>query len=528
MIPRRHSLILGLFALLAVVLPASADPPARRLKSTDLDALLARSGVTPGQLATDERFLRRVTLDLIGRPPTQAESAAFARDAAGERRSRVIERLLASPEFGKHWANYWTDAIASHVPPPELTFLSYREFRRWLTERFNGGAGWDAIACEMLAANGPVKKSPAVTFIGYHQGRPAKLAAETARLFLGVQLQCAECHDHKTEAWSREQFHGLAAYFGRVSGKLGKAQDGSSTEVKALAKGEYLMPHVNPAKKGKPMAPSFLDGTTLALGTPDAERRAALARLVTRPENPLFAKAYVNRMWARLMGRGFYEPVDNMGETVAHQLPEVHAALTAHFIHSGHDVKGLFRLLANSKAYQGADPLGRVLAQNARGAKKASHVRLSGDQVFRSLEIALGLPNVTPPAMKPTAEIRFPPPPKSTRDLVAAKFGHDPSLCPEEVARTLGQAMLLMNNRQVQAQINADPASGTRLSKLVQAVKDDRVVVVRLFDQVLARQPTETEIGVALEHVRTVGARGLAFEDLLWSLINSPEFTTRR
>lgn len=524
----RRCYLLGLLSLLTAILPVSADLPARPLTSAGLDALLARHGVAQGPLASDELFLRRITLDLIGRPPTPAESAAFAKDAAAERRSRVVERLLASSEFGAHWANYWTDAIACRVPPPELTFLSYRSFRGWLAGRFNAGAGWDAIVRDLLTANGTVKKSPAATFIGYHQGRPAKLAAETARLFLGLQLQCAECHDHKTEAWSREQFHALAAYFGRVSGKLGKAQDGSSTEVKALAKGEYVMPHVNPAKKGKPMAPAFLSGEALALGASDGERRDALARLVTRPGNRWFARAYVNRMWARLMGRGFCEPVDNMGEEVEKMLPEVHAALAAHFVASGHDVKGLFRLLVGSKAYQRAEPLGRDLAKKATGAGKTPHVRLSGDQVFRSLEGALGLPNVTPPVTKPTPEVRFPPPPKSTRDLVAAKFGHDPSLCPEEVARTLGQAMLLMNNRQVQAQINADPKSGTRLSKLLQFEKDDRAVVVRLFDQVLARQPTESEIGVALDHVRAVGARGEGFEDLLWSLINSPEFTTRR
>jgi hypothetical protein len=138
------------------------------------------------------------------------------------------------------------------------------------------------------------------------------------------------------------------------------------------------------------------------------------------------------------------------------------------------------------------------------------------------------LPNVTPPAAKPTPQVRFPPPPQSTCELVAQQFSFDPSYAPEEVSRTLAQAMLLMNNEQIQGQINADPGSGTLLSKLLQKESDDRKAVVLLFQQVLARKPADKELGIALEHIAAVGKRGPAFEDLLWGLINSAEFTTRR
>ncbi len=180
----------------------------------------------------------------------------------------------------------------------------------------------------------------------------------------------------------------------------------------------------------------------------------------------------------------------------------------------------------NTEAYQKEAPPGSLFLDKKNGQQL--HARLNGDEVFAALAQALGLPNVTGPAMKPTVEVRFPPPPKSTRDIVADKFGFDPSLCPEEVFRTMAQAMLLMNNKQIQAQINAQPRSGTLLAKLLVRESDDRKAFVRLFRQVMARQPTDEEIGIALAHVREVGRRGAAFEDILWSLVNSAEFTARR
>src|SRR5262249_51151810 len=160
----------------------------------------------------------------------------------------------------------------------------------------------------------------------------------------------------------------------------------------------------------------------------------------------------------RLMGRGFYEPVDDLADHLKPLLPDVHRALADSFAASGFDAKEFFRLVMNTEAYQRGLPFDP--------AAKAGKLR--GDEVVDSLVAALGLPNLTPPAVKPTPAVRFPPPPKSTRDLVCDKFGYDPSLAAEEVTRTMGQAMLLMNNEQVQAQINADPKSGTLLSKLLQ------------------------------------------------------------
>lgn len=510
---------------------ASARSPAAPLTPPALDKLLSDETGTPttAQLVGDEQFLRRVTIDIIGRQPTPAECSEAR--AGGlhtpAERARTIDRLLASPEFGRNWANYWSDTISYRVPPPELHYLDYRPLKNWFADQFNHNVAWDKIVGDLLSANGMVRENPPATFVAYHQGDAPKLAAETARIFLGVQIQCAECHDHPFEDWRREQFHQLAAFYARAGGKLPKASgtvDATEATVTDRGKGEYRMPNAaDPLKDGTIMDPVFLTGAKLEQGASDADRRKELARSVASRENPWFAKAFVNRIWARLLGRGFYEPVDNMAEHVNPIAPRTHVALAQDFAASGFDVKQLYRLILNTRTYQ--RPLS---AEGEQPYAVARAEKLRGDEVFDSLVTAVGLPNITPPTVKPTKEIRFPPPPKSTRDIVIEAFGYDPSLPPAEVLRTMGQAMLLMNNDQLQAQIDARPGRPTLLSKLLASEPDNEAALERLFQLVLARQPTERELGIGREHLAAVGERGPAFEDLLWSLLNTAEFTTKR
>lgn len=514
-------------APLVAPIPSAQAPgvPVERLTPADVDRLLreARSDFAAGPIVNDERFLRRATLDLIGRQPLADELDAFLKDDAADKRSRVIDRLLASEEFGGNWADYWSDTISYHVPQPELTFLNYDLFKAWLAGEFNRNTRWNEITTKILTASGKVKENPAATFVGFHEANPVRLASETTRVFLGVQIQCAQCHDHPYDDWKREQFHQMAAFFGRTSAKL-PWNDSHEIVVSSNKKGEYRMPDAaDPRKSGVEMAPAFLTGISADTGMTDDVRRRRLAEFVTSDENPWFAKAYVNRIWARLMGEGFCEPLDDIGENQIHSLPDVHAALAGDFRHSGYDVKGLFRLVMNSHAYQRGPAL-----DAADAAASERMLKLRGNEVFRSLEAAVRLPDVRPPAQKATAAVRFPVPPKSTQETIAETFGYDPARSSDEVMRTMSQALLLMNNKQLHAQVNGKPGSGTVLSKLLAAEKDDKAAFEKLFQIVLARKPTEREVSIALEHVASVDDRVEAFEDLLWSLINSTEFTTRR
>jgi len=412
--------------------------------------------------------------------------------------------------------------------------------RGWLTQRLNANAPWDEIVRALLTAKGKIADEPAATFIGYHQANPVTLASETSRIFLGAQVRCAQCHDHPFDTWTRDQFHELAAFYARSGAKLSQ-NDGAGTVVSSKEKGEYVMPDASdPSKPGKEMNPVFLDGAEIASGLTDAQRRDQLAQFITAADNPWFAKAYVNRIWARLFGRGFYEPVDNLGDGQSQLWPDAHEALAAHFLAAHYDVKDLMRLIMATRTYGRAMAPAAALASSSSAsagaadsagpaiATSATPLRLRGDEVFSALATGIGLPNITPPAMKPTAEVRFPPPPKSTRDLVAETFGFDPSLSPADAPRTMSQAMLMMNNDQLQAQVDARPDSGTFLARLLVDNADDGPVIEKLFRSVLARAPNENEFKLAHEHIAKVGGRIAAFEDLLWGMLNSAEFTSKR
>jgi hypothetical protein len=496
--------------------------PRAKVTSQQLDELMEKyvGGIQTAILIDDEAYLRRVTLDLIGRQPTMPEMEAFLADKSDGKRAAVVERLLAAPEFGANWANYWSDVISYRTPSPELTFLNYTPFKQWLAEQFNQDKGWDETTYNVITAIGKVAENPAATYIGFHGGDKSRLAAETTRVFLSTQIQCAECHDHKFVDMPQETFHHVAAFFVRVGAKL-PWNDSSQIVVSSKPSGEHKM-----EGKGADMKPIAFSEREVDLGKSDVARRAELADWIVGPENPWFAKAFVNRVWARMMGRGFCEPVDEIGELGDRVLPEVHTALADHFVAGRHDVKDVFRVVALSKSYQ----------REIRDADKSQSKpfvaipagRLRGDEVFDSLQAAIALPNFTPPQGEATGAFRFPPPPKSTRDLVNEAFGFDPSLEKGNVSRTMQQAMLLMNNKQIQAQINADPSSGTMLAKLLAEQKDDESAIRHLYQQVLARKATSQEVALAMDHLKTVANRGAGFEDLLWGMINSAEFLSRR
>ncbi len=521
--------VAGLGGFFVPTLFGQTTPSAARVKllPEQLDGLIAHETSGQARPASDDDFLRRASFDLIGRQPTPAEQQAFAADQSPTKRHETIERLLASEEFGANWANYWRDTIAYRVPPPELTYLNYGPLRVWLATKLNSNTPWDEVVRELLTATGKIEDQPAATFIGYHQADPTNLAGETSRIFLGQQIGCAQCHDHPFDHWKRTQFHELAAFFARAKSKLSQ-NDGVGTVVSSVDKGEYLMPDIaEPRNKGRQMAPGFLDGKNPQAGPTDAERRAKLAEWVTSRDNPWFALAYTNRVWGRLMGRGFYEPVDNLGDSSPQMWPAVHEALSGHFVATDFDVKDLYRLIMNTEAYaQGLRP--SETPQSTDPALAGSPLRLRGDEVFAALKVGIDLPNVTPPKVEPTGAIRFPPPPKSTQDLINDAFGTDPSLTPSDAPRTMGQALWMMNNEQVQKQIHAAPDSGTMLAKLLQEQPDNRIACEQLFSRVLARAITAEELRIALVHIAEVGNRQAGFEDLLWSLVNTAEFTTRR
>jgi len=486
----------------------------------------------------DVTFLRRATLDLVGRQPSAAELAAFLASGDPAKRSQVVSRMLADPAWARTWGRYFRDVIlyrrsddraAAMAGPLEAFFAGH------LGEPV---ARWDRIAREMITARGRPTEHGETAIIIAQMGETADIAAEVARVFTGVQIQCAQCHDHFTDRWKRHQFHHFAAFFPRVeiSRRAGQGLDrfeviSRDAEQRRGGKNpanprrgtlEHEMPDLDdPTQPGTVMKPRFfLTGHALPLGTSDKERRRTVARLITAEENPWFARAIVNRIWTELVGDGFYDGIDDIGPDREARAGDRLEELGRGFVAAGHDLKWLFREVMASPAYQ--SPVRSRSDATRRVGEMSCPQRLRADQLFMQVLTALGLDEEGGAGRGGIRKQMGSP--RGAFDLV---FGYDPGLPRDEIAGSIPQALLLMNSQPLARAIDGD-SRGTLLGRLVREQPDDRALADELHVRTLARHATPAEITVCIDHVRDTGDRAEAFEDIFWALINSAEFIHRK
>jgi hypothetical protein len=505
--------------------------PLTPLEPGEIDQLVAHelveARIEPAPLTTDEQFVRRVTLDLTGELPMPADVDEFVADPDPGKRARVVGKLLDSDKYARHWATYWHDVITARLTDRRSLFLA-RPFDEWLYQEFRRNEGWDRIARAMITATGPVRVDQDETngpayFLAAHRGPDAanERAAETSRVFLGIQIQCAQCHDHPSDQWKRVQFHELAAYFARVGER--PIRDGNrlvGMEIVSRPRGEHEMPSKEDPKHGFQTNPRFLDGRTPGANLPDVRRRLALADSVVGKENYWFAGAFVNRVWGELMGQSFYEPVDDMGPKKEVVFAPVLTRLTASFRASNYEVKRLFRDIMTTQTYQRQIRLRETTDAHLHFAA-AYPTRLRADALWQSLVDVLGrLGNPAAAARRPQA------PPQGMEFLFKEEFASDPSLKADEVEGSVTQALLMMNHPVLNQRIQA---RGTNLlARILKSYPADDDALRMLYLRTLARVPTDRELRKCRDYVATVGNRAEAFEDLLWALLNSTEFQTKR
>ncbi len=519
----------------AADLPSPVQAAAKINRLLDLDD----SQLTPAQPAgqvNDELFLRRAALDLLGRVPTPEQVSAFVLDPDPHKRQHAVQQMLSRGEYGRNWARFWRDTILSRRLE-ERALLVLPAAEAWLTEQFNNNVGWDKIAREIITATGDVREDGSTLLILAQMGQPEETAAEVSRVFLGVQVQCAQCHDHPTDRWKREQFHHLAAFFPRIAVRPVREANRRSFEVISVnpdripprlrrrlkRSGEHFMPDLqDPSSQGTLMTPALFwnDEKTLPKGTSDATRRGALARWITSPENPWFAKAFVNRMWTELVGEGFYVPVDDLGPDRTCSSPETLELLASQFAASGFDVKWLLATIMATDAYQRAARMPGATV-SAESLATCPPRRLRSDQLYDNLLRAIGV------AEAPTRGFGLYGAQASDRRQFARTFGFDPSMPRDEVTGSVAQALALMNSPTLTRSINAR-STATALGRLVAREKDNEMATVELYLRCLGREPTNQELRTCLEYIQLVGDRPEALEDLLWALINSTEFLHRR
>lgn len=556
----RHSILAFAFALVtgvAVAAPPKSDKPQKLtndewkgvptspLQAGEIDRLVGQAQeaakVKAAPLTTDEQFLRRVMLDLTGRLPLPADVTEFLADKDPAKRTKTIDKLLASEDYVLHWSKYWRDVFTTRVTDQRARAIA-RAFEEWLVESFAKNQSWDKIARELITADGKItfrynpsatdekqeKSNGAAYFLLSYQGADAinDRTAETSRIFLGIQIQCAQCHDHPFDGWKQEQFHELASYFARCVDRptfemINERRQITGYQIASRPVGEHRMPDPENPRSGKTMSPKFLDGRTTSTRSNDEQRRKELADLIIK-DNYWFAAAFVNRMWGELMGQAFCEPIDDMSPGKDVVMPQVLARVSASFKGTGYDIKAMLRAICISDAYQ----------RQLRPGESAEHLqfasayptRLRAEALWQSLVTVLGsmggpqLP-AGPRPMGPFAN-------RGLEGQFKEEFRFDPSLPHDEVEGSIPQALMLMNNAQIQQKIRAD---GTNLlGRILSAYSKDEDAVRMVYLRTLARKPTDRERDKALAYIKKIGKRSEAYEDLLWALINSTEFQTKR
>jgi hypothetical protein len=509
-----------------------------------IDQRLHARMIPPSPQADDSEFCRRAYIDIIGRVPTLDETLAFLESRDPGKRPKLIDDLLASPEYGPHWATIWTNLSVARSDASQLAVNFHRtRFQNWLAARFNANAGWDTIVSEMLTAEGSVGRVPAAAFLISYSGnnlqpQPERIAGAVAELFLGIQLKCAECHKHRgaypVRQWKHSDLWAMAAFFGRLRNQSGEKGNGVTAKTILtegdVPKGSTLSDSSFPAPRpilpgGKLEIPDpndsgkflseavqarFLGGEEPDL-PPDGPYRPAFAAWITSPENPYFARAAVNRLWAHFFGRGLVNPIDQMhlGNEPSH--PQLLAELAEEFANSSFDLKQLIRGLANSQAYQRTS---RVRPGNKQDQQWLSHMAvkpLRPEVLFDSLQVVTKGSGFGPTMLKPKASGAPTP-----RDVFAQFFGNkDLTTDSTELIYGIPQYLRLMNA------VDGGPV----LAALVAQGGDSREKVIELlYLAALGRRPTTAETATMLDYASQASNTTTAYGEIYWVLLNSAEF----
>ncbi len=505
--------------LIPQTLPPSASSPGWKV-SNPIDSLvfdkLQQLGLHPSGLASDATFLRRVHLDIIGTLPTPVEVTAFLGDGAPDKRARLVDRLLERPEYADFWANKWTDLLRPN--PYHVGIKAVMNYDAWIRDQFRQNRPYDQFVRDLLTATGSTFENGSTVFFR-NRREPEEITTMACQLFLGIRLDCARCHHHPFEAYGQDDFFSMAAYFARIGHKgngISAPISGGEESILLAASGAVKHPLT-----GKEMRPTPLFGKAPETG-PDGDPREAFAAWLTGADNPFFPRVMANRVWADLMGRGIVEPVDDLRATN----PPTNGPLLDHlaktFRAGGYDIKKLVKHICASHAYQLASRPEPGNQLDSRNFARHYRQRLRAEILLDAVCDITGVPEsfaAMPPGSRAIQSwtVRF-------ESHFLDSFGRpDPNQDPpcERMGQTsVVQALHLMNSPNLEGKIGA--AQG-RVALLAASNKAPGEVATELYLRVYGRTPTPAESAACLK--RLVGGKRREWvEDLMWVLLNSPEF----
>ncbi|WP_052640092.1 DUF1549 domain-containing protein [Zavarzinella formosa] len=471
-------------------------------------------GLKPSPVVNDATFLRRVTIDVCGRLPTAEEAKTFLADNSADKRAKLIDRLLDSRDYPAFFAMRW-GSILRNSNLAGSTNAAYA-FHNWIKDMIARNRPYDEFVRGVVAAAGEWQDSPAINW--YWQNRDDQLhqtTADAAQIFLGVRLQCAKCHHHPYERWGQGDYYGLAGFFAR----LGRKNFGEPPPYYASA--TVTTGEKNPLT-GKAPEPKFLDGDAPKF-SPEEDPRHALVDWMTKPENPFFAKAMVNRLWGHLLGRGIYHEVDDLRETNPPSNPELLEALAKDFMKNKFDVKHLIRIIVNSRVYQLSSEPTEFNKHDMQNFARYYARRMYSEVFFDAVNQVTGN-RANFSGMSQTSR---------AVDLPHEGFGSTfldtfdrPKRvtvceCERSPGATLAQVLLLSNSDEIEGKISSGEGRLTKLTKAKTPAKD---VIEEYYLAALGRKPTEFELKRNLAHIAGAKNEQQGLEDVVWAILNGKEF----
>lgn len=515
-------------------IPASVYAQAPRRNFIDELNLrqLATLQIPPSPRCDDETFLRRSTLDTIGRLPTEQERAGFLAEPPQTRRDWLIEQLLASEDYVDYWTYRWCDMLL--INGTRLRPIAVKTYYQWVHESVRQNKPWDQLVREILTATGGSNENGATNFYALHQS-PEEMTENACQAFLGLSIGCAKCHNHPLEKWTNDQYYSMANLFARVRAKGwggdGRNGDGIRTLFVATS-GDLIQP-----SRGRPQPPAPLDAEPLEFDDP-GDRREVLAEWMTDPDNPYFARAISNRVWANFFGRGLVEQVDDLRLSNPASNEALLTAAAEHVVKARFDLKQLVRAILRSETYQRSSI---PLDGNRDEEKYLSRYyprRLMAEVLLDSIDQALG-------TITTFDEVAFPGADKQKTDFYEKgtraiglydaavnsyflkTFGRNPREITCECERSNESSMVQVLHLSNGETLNPKLADEQNLiGRMMADDADDRAIIKALFVAALSRHPNEPELKTLLSIRDEYGDdRATALQDVAWSILTSSEFT---
>jgi hypothetical protein len=514
------------------------EPPLRQIINAEVRAAWQKENLTPAGPADDAAFLRRIYLDLCGTIPTADEAAAFLKDPAADKRARLIDKLLDDPRYADHQTHIW-DLILFGRNPPDSELVNRRDaFQKWLRDKFARNEPYDRWVRELFTAEGATYEGPTMFYAQYRE-QVIDTAEAVSRIFLGTQLQCARCHDHPFDKWKQTDFYGLAGFFVRLTfinaNNAGKRHYiiGEKSSGDVLFAGPAA--DQKPGKKGEPVAPRFLGGGLLeepplpkdfkeadlkgatAVPKPLFSRKQKFAEWATAANNPYFAKAVVNRIWAQYLGRGLHEPVDDLRANRPASLPQLFQALEEQLVAHQFDLKWLVRELVNSEPYQLA-ATGAASDARPQWYERARVRPLSAEELMACYRVATGFDTAIREAGGKPETTGMP------EERLFLNYYGQPTNGRGDFQASLSEH-LFTNNSGALRQALIQPRKGNLADGIINSQSPWEERVDRLFLAMLTRLPNERE-GKKFVDYLTANEKtsGSAVEEAIWVLLNTAEF----